>query len=55
MISVRKIAVVDIGWGGSMQKNLIQTLNNNGISNNITGYYLGLSKKSRENLGKKRI
>ena len=48
----KKIAVVDIGWGGSMQKNLIQTLNNNGISNNITGYYLGLSKKSRENLGK---
>ena len=24
----KKIAVVDIGWGGSMQKNLIQTLNN---------------------------
>ena len=47
----KKIAIVDIGWGGSMQKNLIQTLDNQGISNNITGYYLGLSKKSKQNLG----
>lgn len=47
----KKIAIVDIGWGGSMQKNLIQTLNNQGISNDITGYYLGLSKKSKQNLG----
>lgn len=46
----KKIAIVDIGWGGSMQKNLIQTLDNQGISNNITGYYLGLSKKSKQNL-----
>lgn len=49
----KKIAIVDIGWGGSMQKNLLQILNENNISYNITGYYFGLTKKSKENLGKR--
>lgn len=46
-----KTAIVDIGWGGSMQKNLTITLNQNGIENNIIGYYFGLSSKSKVNLG----
>lgn len=48
----KKIAIVDIGWSGSIQKNLLQTLNENEISNNITGYYMGLSKESVFKLGK---
>lgn len=47
----KKTAVVDIGWGGSMQKYLLSTLNRLNIKNNIVGYYVGLTEKSRENLG----
>lgn len=47
-----KLAIVDIGWGGSMQKYLIQTLNKMGIICDITGFYFGLTKKAKENLGK---
>ncbi|MGG7152309.1 HAD family hydrolase [Clostridium neonatale] len=48
----KKIAIVDIGWGGSMQKYLIQTLHKFGITCDITGFYLGLTYKAKENLGK---
>lgn len=47
----KKTAIVDIGWGGSMQKYLLQTLKRLGISSNIMGYYVGLTEKSKENLG----
>lgn len=45
-----KTAIVDIGWGGSMQHFLIETLNKMGIENNIYGYYVGLTNKSIANL-----
>ncbi len=40
-----RFAVVDIGWNGTMQKNLEIFLNNNEIVNNIYGYYFTLFKK----------
>ena len=49
----KKTAVVDIGWGGSMQMYLCDSLKSLKIENDITGYYVGLSDKSRENLGEK--
>lgn len=48
----KKTAIVDIGWGGSMQKYLTQTLNRMGISHDIIGYYVGLTEKSIDNIGK---
>lgn len=51
----RKTAIVDIGWGGSMQKYLVQTLERLGKENHIYGYYVGLTEKSIENLGQKRL
>lgn len=47
----KNIAIVDIGWGGSIQHNLILFLNKIGICSNITGYYMGLSPQSRDKLG----
>ncbi len=44
----RKSAIVDIGWGGTMQKYLVRTLNSYGIDNDISGYYFGMSKRWRE-------
>lgn len=46
-----KTAVVDIGWGGSIQKYLLQALDSFGIKSDITGFYIGLNKKSRSVLG----
>lgn len=46
----KKTAIVDIGWGGSMQHFLIETLDNMKIANNVSGYYIGLTKKSLNNL-----
>lgn len=46
----KKTAIVDIGWGGSMQHFLIETLDNMKIANNISGYYIGLTGKSLNNL-----
>lgn len=46
----KKTAIVDIGWGGSMQHFLIETLDNMKIVNNVSGYYIGLTKKSLTNL-----
>lgn len=43
-------AIVDIGWGGSMQKYLIKQLRELGYNPDIKGYYVGLTLKSRENL-----
>lgn len=47
----RKTAVVDIGWGGSMQMYLCKTLSELGIEFDIHGYYVGLTEKSKENIG----
>lgn len=47
----KRTAIVDIGWGGSMQKYLVESLNGMGIKSNIIGYYVGLTLKSRDNLG----
>lgn len=41
----KKTGIVDIGWGGTMQRHLVRTLNDYQINNNITGYYLGMSKR----------
>ena len=46
----KKSAIVDIGWGGSMQKYLEETLREIGINTDIIGYYVGLTLKSKENL-----
>ena len=40
-----KFAVVDIGWNGTMQNNLEIFLNNNGIINNMHGFYFTLFKE----------
>ena len=48
----KRVAIVDIGWGGSIQKNLLQTLDDNHIKYCVTGYYLGLSKESNLKLGR---
>lgn len=47
----KKTAMVDIGWGGSMQKYLLGTLENMEVKNDICGYYVGLTHKARKNLG----
>lgn len=47
----KKTAIVDIGWGGSMQKYLTNTLNKLNIRNEIYGYYIGLTAKAIDNLG----
>ena len=44
-------ALVDIGWGGSMQMYLTKALRSLGVEPHIKGYYVGLTLKSRENLG----
>lgn len=46
----KKTAIVDIGWAGSMQKALIDTLNDMHIDNDIYGYYVGMTKKSKTTL-----
>lgn len=38
-----KVAIVDIGWHGNMQKALIKICKSIGISVDITGFYLGLN------------
>ncbi|WP_125711241.1 HAD family hydrolase [Lacticaseibacillus porcinae] len=48
----KKTALVDIGWGGSMQKYLLETLQANHFDANIVGYYVGLTAKAKSNLGK---
>ena len=43
----KKTAIVDIGWAGSMQKALTDTLNDIHIDNDIYGYYVGMTNKSK--------
>ena len=39
------IAVMDIGWNGSMQRYLVEIMDIMGISVNMDGYYFGMRKK----------
>ena len=43
-----KIAIVDIGWHGSMQEALLKILNREGVECDIHGYYVGL-RKTKDN------
>lgn len=43
-----KVAVVDIGWRGSMQKFLINVLQNTDVCVDMKGYYVGLASGARE-------
>ena len=47
-----KIAIVDIGWRGSIQKYLSVCLERFKCESDIMGYYVGLSHESIENLGR---
>lgn len=40
-----EIAIVDIGWNGSIQDNLQDFLNSENIHSNITGFYIGLNNE----------
>lgn len=44
----KKIALIDIGWRGSMQYSLQEILKNLKIEIDITGLYLGLSRASKK-------
>lgn len=45
----KKTAIVDIGWGGSMQMYLLDSLKDMGINCDMTGYYVGMTLKARKN------
>lgn len=42
-----KVAIVDIGWHGNMQKALVKICRKAGISIEISGFYLGLNPNVR--------
>lgn len=44
-----KFGIVDIGYAGSMQRYLTQTLNNLKIQHQITGFYLGVANFYKKN------
>lgn len=44
-VKAKNIAIVDIGWHGTMQNCLIKLLESNNIDCKINGYYLGLTEK----------
>ena len=45
-----KFAMVDIGWGGSMERYLTQTLNTLHIPHDIYGYYIGVADYYTKNI-----
>ena len=45
----KKTAIIDIGYNGTIQKELITLLNSKSIYNNIKGYYLMLGRNARTN------
>lgn len=51
----KKIAIVDIGWGGSMQRYLEKTLDELGVEHDIVGFYFGLTQKAYINLGENNL
>jgi FMN phosphatase YigB (HAD superfamily) len=47
-----RVAVVDVGWGGQIQENLVKTLGLIGATTEVIGYYLGTDHRAsrrREN------
>lgn len=44
----KKIAVIDIGWRGSMQKFLMDILDSANVDIDLFGYYIGLSSGARK-------
>lgn len=44
----QRTAIIDIGWRGTMQKNLIRSLKRWGIHSNVVGYYVGIKKQWRD-------
>jgi predicted HAD superfamily hydrolase len=47
----KKTALVDIGWGGTMQKYLTKLLTSTGRDCRVNGYYIGLNERSGKILG----
>ncbi len=45
----KKTALVDIGWAGTIQKQLISSLNDLEMNHNVFGYYLALDKRAQNN------
>ena len=45
----KKVAVIDIGWHGTMQKFLMEILESSGIDTTLFGYYVGLAVGARKN------
>ena len=45
----KKTAIVDIGWGGTIQKELLKTLKKHNRDSQIYGYYIALDKRTRIN------
>lgn len=45
-----RFAIVDIGWGGSMERYLTQTLNALKIPHDIYGYYIGVADYYKKNV-----
>lgn len=50
IFSDEKVAVVDIGWRGSIQKFLMELCNSSGIDVKLFGYYVGLAHGARKYL-----
>jgi predicted HAD superfamily hydrolase len=44
----KKVALVDIGWSGSIQRNLHTLLERYKVSHHIEGYYIGLNEQSKD-------
>ncbi|HWY32032.1 MAG TPA: hypothetical protein VNX46_14825 [Candidatus Acidoferrum sp.] len=47
----KRIAFVDLGWHGNLQANLLRALNDDCGTREYKGFYMGLSHKSKLNLG----
>ncbi len=49
------IAVVDIGWSGGMQRNLIEILRNMDAKAEVTGYYMGITRHYKRQMQKNKM
>jgi len=47
----KKTAFVDIGWGATIQKELLKALHTAGVNSDLHGYYMALDKRTADNLG----
>lgn len=50
-IQNHKVAVIDIGWNGTLQYSLQKMVENENLNTEIYGYYYGLNNKSLKNIG----